>query len=282
MYDMKQVVINYKVLAGQIKSELDIQWTDGRIKGTEYADVFNKLMSQAIQLSFDSPLKDQQTLQAIEQTGLIEAQKLDQEYVTQHIRPIEKQKITCEVELCTAQTELVRAQAADQEYVTVNIRPTEMNIKIQELEIAKEKAAIARIETDIKVEELAIKRIELDIAREKLRQAEKDVAYKEAQTAFTIRQTEGFDDSRKQKMLDAQLNAWAMMFSSGLLDQVPSVINQCMVDGLYNMMAGEVGAPTSGNCQAPARNVTIDGLTPCEEKALNKMREEANESNKSK
>ncbi len=251
MYDMRQVVVNYQLLAGQIKKELDIQFDEGRIKGTEYADVFNKLMQQAINHAFDSPLKEQQVLQATEQIGLIQAQKEDQEYVTAHIRPQEKMKILCDIDLCEAQQELINAQAADQKYVTEHIRPTEQQIKLQELEIAREKVEIARIETDIKQEELEIKRVELDIAREKLRQAEKDVAYKEAQTNFTIRQTEGFDDTRKQKMLDAQLNAWAMMFSSGLLDQVPSVINQCMVDGLYNMMAGEIGAPTSGNCQDP-------------------------------
>ena len=79
---MREVVVNYKRLAGQIKKELDEQFDAGKIKGTEYADVFNKLMSQALNHAFESPLRDAQVLQTKEQTELIEAQKADQEYVT--------------------------------------------------------------------------------------------------------------------------------------------------------------------------------------------------------
>jgi len=277
MYDMKQVIVNYNLLAGQIKQELDIQFDSGRIKGTEYADVFNKLMTQAMGYAFDSPVKEQQVLQAIEQTELLTAQKADQKYVTQHIRPLEKQKIVCETDLCESQIRLTDAQASDQEYVTQTIRPIEMQIKQEELGIAQTKNEIEQQNLLIRQEELEIKRTELEIAREKLELAKQDVAYKEAQTAFTIRQTEGFDDNKKQKMLEIQMNAWAMMFSSGLLDQVPSVINRCYVDSLYNQMSQEVGISPSGNCETPTRSSSTN-LTPCEKEALKKMRAKRNAS----
>jgi hypothetical protein len=44
------------------------------------------------------------------------------------------------------------------------------------------------------------------------------------------------------------MNAWGMMFSSGLLDQVPSVIAGCWVDSLYVDMANDLGITPSGNC----------------------------------
>ena len=233
---MRQVIVNYNLFAGQIKKELDDQFDSGRIKGTEYADVFNKLMSQAMQYAFESPLKEEQVKQAIEQTLLIDAQKEDQEYVTQHIRPLEKQKLVCETELCYAQVDLTKAQTMDQQYVTQNIRPLEMQIKTEELAIAREKVNIAQIETQIKMEELEIRRIEIDIARQKLELARQDAALKAVQVRLTERQIQGFDDNLKQKLFDAQMNAWAMMFSSGLLETVPSIINGDAVSSLYGCM----------------------------------------------
>jgi len=243
MYDMRQVIVNFQLLAGQIKQELDQQFDDGRIKGTEYADVFNKLMGQALNHAFDSPLRDQQVLEMQYRAELVKAQKDDQKYVTDNLRPLEKQKLTCEIELCHAQVDLTNAQAADQEYITTNVRPIELNIKQEELDIAREKVELARIETQIAQESLEIKRIELDIAREKLELAKQDAILKEAQVRLTNRQIQGFDDNKAQKLFDSQINSWAMMFSSGLLDQVPSIISGDKVSQLYCKLAGEIGVP---------------------------------------
>jgi len=279
MYDMKQVLLNYKMLAGEIKRELDIQFDDGRIKGTEYADVFNKLMDRALNLAFETPAKDAQVIQIDAQTDLINAQERDQTYVTEQIRPIEQQAKQCEVDLCKAKTDLTQAQAQDQEYVTQHIRPIEMNLKSEQLALERTKNEIAQEELLIKKEELLLKKEELDIARQKLRLAEKDVLYKDAMIRFTDRQTEGFDDHKKQKMLDIQMNAWAMMFSSGLMYEVPQIINTCTVDGLYNMMAGEVGAPGGSGC-AP-----LPTKAECEKKKAKMLEEylkKAKEKNDSK
>jgi len=245
------VIVNYQLLAGQIKKELDEQFDTGRIRGTEYADVFNKLMAQAMQHAFESPIKDEQIAQTQSQTALIDAQRTDQEYVTNYIRPQEKSKIQCEIDLCEAQIELTTAQASDQRYVTQHIRPTEAQIKERELEIAEAKVQIAIKEVGIKEQELRIKMVELDIAKERLELARQDAALKEVQVRLTERQILGFDDNKKQKMLDTQMNAWGMMFSSGLLNQVPSVINGCWVDSLYTAMSNEVGITPSGSCATP-------------------------------
>jgi hypothetical protein len=243
MYDMRQVIVNFQLLAGQIKKELDQQFDDGKIKGTEYADVFNKLMGQALNHAFDSPLKDQQVVEMQYRAELVKAQKDDQEYVTEFIRPLEKQKLVCEKDLCSAQVELTQAQAIDQEYITTNVRPIELNIKREELKIAKEKVDLIKIETGIAEETLRIKKVELEIAQEKLELAKQDAILKEAQVRLTNRQIQGFDDNKAQKLFDSQINSWAMMFSSGLLDQVPSIISGDKVSELYCKLAGEIGVP---------------------------------------
>ncbi len=60
-----------------------------------------------------------------------------------------------------------------------------------------------------------------------------------AQVMFTSRQTEGFDDNKNQKLLEIQMNAWAMMYSSGLMTDeansgIPSIISGDEASTLYS------------------------------------------------
>jgi hypothetical protein len=140
-----------------VKAELDDRFERGYLKGTEYTEAFIKLMSEAMQLAFEGPLKQAQVEAESDKAKLIDAQ-------------------------------------------------------------------IRKVEADI---ELAQKEIEL----------------KEKQIELTDRQIDGFDDNKEQKMLEAQLNAWAMMFSSGLLEDMPQIINSDEVTKLYCKMADELGIP---------------------------------------
>jgi len=56
------------------------------------------------------------------------------------------------------------------------------------------------------------------------------------QVALTTRQITGFNDNIRQKLFEAQMNAWAMMFSSGLLEEKPSIITNDSVTELYEKM----------------------------------------------
>ena len=163
-YDIQQVMDLWEQLAEKVKEELDDRFDKGFLKGTEYTEAFIKLMSQAMQLSFDGPLKQAQVEAEGDKAALIEAQ----------IRKLEK-----EIEL-----------------------------------------------------------------------AEKELELKDKQIEMTERQIEGFDDNKEQKMLEAQLNAWAMMFSSGLLEDMPAIINSDEVTKLYCKMAQELGIPCNPT-QAP-------------------------------
>ena len=75
------------------------------------------------------------------------------------------------------------------------------------------------------------------------------------QVQFTERQKEGFDDNIRQKMLEIQMNAWAMMFSSGLLEEKPCIIQDDEVTTLYCYMKNLAGVPEDpqnpcGDCPA--------------------------------
>ena len=64
----------------------------------------------------------------------------------------------------------------------------------------------------------------------------KDEDLKQANIDLLNRQKEGFDDNKHQKLFEAQMNAWALMFSSGLLTTQPSIISNDSASALYNTL----------------------------------------------
>ena len=58
----------------------------------------------------------------------------------------------------------------------------------------------------------------------------------EKQTELYQRQKEGFDDNKYQKLFESQLNAWGLMFSSGMLTTKPSIITGDKVSQLYTQL----------------------------------------------
>ena len=67
-------------------------------------------------------------------------------------------------------------------------------------------------------------------------QSTKDLEVKQANIDLLNRQREGFDDNTYQKLFEAQMNAWALMFSSGLLETKPSIISNDSASTLYNVL----------------------------------------------
>ena len=65
---------------------------------------------------------------------------------------------------------------------------------------------------------------------------DKDLDVKQANIDLLNRQKEGFDDNKYQKLFEAQMNAWALMFSSGLLTTQPSIISNDSASALYNTL----------------------------------------------
>lgn len=62
----------------------------------------------------------------------------------------------------------------------------------------------------------------------------------EAQTSLYARQEVGFDDNKYQKLFDSQINAWGLMFSSGMLTEKPAIITGDKVSQLYNTLTADL------------------------------------------
>ena len=70
--------------------------------------------------------------------------------------------------------------------------------------------------------------------------ADKEVEVQEAQIALYNRQREGFDDNKYQKLFESQMNAWGLMFSSGLLTEKPSIITSDKASDLYSKLTEDI------------------------------------------
>ena len=65
----------------------------------------------------------------------------------------------------------------------------------------------------------------------------------EKQTELYQRQKEGFDDNKYQKLFESQINAWGLMFSSGMLTEKPSIITGDKVSQLYTQLTSGIATP---------------------------------------
>ena len=106
---------------------------------------------------------------------------------------------------------------------------------------------LKQAQIDATEKEIEVKQAQINVALEEKRlksaqadayplQAEKDNLVKQANIELLNRQKEGFDDNKYQKLFEAQMNAWALMFSSGLLETKPSIISNDSASALYNTL----------------------------------------------
>ena len=95
-------------------------------------------------------------------------------------------------------------------------------------------------ELELKQAQIAKINAERDLVNAQLailgEQQAKDLLVKQANIDLLNRQKEGFDDNKYQKLFEAQMNAWALMFSSGLLTTQPSIISNDSASSLYNTL----------------------------------------------
>ena len=95
-------------------------------------------------------------------------------------------------------------------------------------------------EIELKEAQIAKINAEKDLVNAQLakfgEQQDKDLEVKQANIDLLNRQREGFDDNKYQKLFEAQMNAWALMFSSGLLTTQPSIISNDSASSLYNTL----------------------------------------------
>ena len=122
---------------------------------------------------------------------------------------------------------------------------------IKDLDLKQAQIAAMESDTLIKsaqsAKDLELKQAQINVALEEKKlkaaqadayplQSAKDILVKQANIDLLNRQREGFDDNKYQKLFEAQMNAWALMFSSGLLTDKPTIISNDSASSLYNTL----------------------------------------------
>jgi hypothetical protein len=120
----------------------------------------------------------------------------------------------------------------DLELKQAQIDATETDTLIKQEQSAKE-IEVKQAQIDVGLEEKRLKAAQADAYP---LQASKDALVKQANVDLLNRQKEGFDDNKYQKLFEAQMNAWALMFSSGLLTDKPRIISNDSASTLYDIL----------------------------------------------
>ena len=183
MYDIKQVRDIYRQLTDDIKADLDREYKSGKLKGTDYANVYANLMNTALQLAFESPIKEQQVLEIKSERSLHDAQSLVQINTATKV---------------TRETSLVQAQI-------------EKTIVERDFEIKKMK----------------------DLLPEQIKKEKADIE-------LILRQIKNYNDQLLVNLLSTQLNAWSVMFNSGLLEAEPGIIKSDEATSLYKTIKDNI------------------------------------------
>ena len=129
-------------------------------------------------------------------------------------------------------TDLKQAQILKLQAETLNIQE-ETKLKQEEIKLKQEEIKLKKEANNLAIAEAALKQAQADAYPD---QAAKDLLVKQANIDLLDRQKEGFDDNKHQKLFEAQMNAWALMFSSGLLETKPAIINDDSASSLYNTL----------------------------------------------
>ena len=107
---------------------------------------------------------------------------------------------------------------------------------LKELEVKDANIGLIIQQTANLLKEDALKDANLDLLIQQKDNLVKDNLVKDANIELLDRQREGFDDNKHQKLFEAQMNAWALMFSSGILETKPKIINDDAVSTLYTTL----------------------------------------------
>ena len=212
----------YDLINTKVRADLQDDYDCKKINGATYADTWSKMMSPAVgqimgamvELKMKETSADRLLKEA--QVNLTDAQTTEV--------PLESARRDC-----NSQSDCDFHDAQEAEILKESTRRDLLNteqILASGIKSTNE-TCVSTADCELKdAQELKIEYETSDILP-----ANKDMI---------VRQKEGFDDNLRQKLFDSQMNSWAMMYSSGLLEDKPSIISNDEVSGLYNSIKDEV------------------------------------------
>ena len=204
----------------------------GEIKGTDRARVVSETISQMAVNLTNTSLTTALAWQAQEKELALKKEELE---VRLDILQKEVDKAKEDARLAKESVRLAQAKRI-REYGDATFDPDGNVIALSDEGLVYEQ------------EQLVKKQIEQGTATltkmaDDLQTAAKQRLNVEKQTELYQRQKEGFDDNKYQKLFESQINAWGLMFSSGMLTEKPSIITGDKVSQLYAQLTSGIVTP---------------------------------------
>jgi len=263
-FDEDKSLKNFEKIYGAIieagTKELKKLLTEDKINGPTYAGMVDDLTKRAISSAIDFSTKESPADMAIKSAEI---------QLSKYKIELTKAQLCSACEDCNlkkAQIDEIRDNIKNNDLLTQSkirletetIEEIKDKIKNNDLltksKIALETATIEEIgkesirkdtttedntsltESKISVDTASVNEMEKESTR-KDTITEKDSKIKERQEELYRRQTEGFTDNLKTRMFEIQMNSWATMFSSGLLENIPTIINDQEASLLYSKIS---------------------------------------------
>ncbi len=228
--DQVQLGEIYDLFNTRIRADLQDDYDCKKINGATYADTWAKLigplMGSCLGAMVDIKVKETPDDRALKQAQVL---KVDAE--TGEI-PLESTRRDC---VTTADCSVKNAQAT--EIPLKSTREECLATAECDLKQAQEDKAIAE------AGEIPLK----STREEELKEA--NVALKADQSTLYLRQAKGFDDNARQKLLDMQTNAWAMVFADTSLSTVtPTLQDTHICESFNRVKAGLDNNASPSNC----------------------------------
>lgn len=200
----------FDVLVRMVNENLKIQYDEGRIKATDYAEAYIAGL----------------------QTCITEAMN----YIMQ------KDNLMKDIEVKQANINLTNRQAdnllkdnALKEANLLLIAEQKANL-LKDLEVKEAGILLTTQQIANLLKDADLKEANKELVTQQKTALIKDDAVKDANISLLNRQQAGFDDNKNQKLFEAQMNAWALMFSSGILEDKPTIIRNDAVSALYDTL----------------------------------------------
>ena len=201
----------------------------GEIKGTDRARVVSETISQMAVNLTNTSLTTALAWQAQEKELALKKEELE---VRLDILQKEVDKAEEDARLAKESVRLAQAKRI-REYGDATLDPNGNVVALSDEGLVYEQEQL--VKKQIEQGTASVNKLQDDLLT-----AAKQRLSIEKQTELYQRQKEGFDDNKYQKLFDSQINAWGLMFSSGMLTEKPSIIASDKVSQLYTQLTSSL------------------------------------------
>lgn len=201
----------------------------GEIKGTDRAKVVSETIAQMAVNLTNTSLSTALAWQAQEKELALKKEELE---VRLDVLQNEIDKSKEDVKLAKESVRLAQAKRI-REYGDATFDPDGNVIALSDRGLVFEQEQL--VKKQIEQGTASINKLQDDLLT-----AAKQRLSIEKQTELYQRQKEGFDDNKYQKLFESQINAWGLMFSSGMLTEKPAIVRNDMVSQLYTKLTSSI------------------------------------------